>query len=330
MTDHFVGRSQVGRSQDDRNFDPRVALFVDTPDWHARRLIAAFSARGVDLVPISLRNCGFSTEEGRIVVPGFERSLPRAAFVRCVPGGSFEQVTKRLGILHALQACGVFVANAAPAVERSVDKSMTSFCLARAGLPTPATWVYEDLAGAQDRVARECAVGHRLTLKPLFGSQGRGLRLVECPEDLPPADEVDGVYYLQRLIEPDAHGWRDWRVFVAGERVIAAMLRQGESWITNAKQGAHCEAAALHAPLPALALGAVRAVGAHYAGVDIIRDRAGRYLVLEVNSMPAWNALQSVHQIDVTAAISDAFLDALASHRPLARDRDLPKPLSGA
>ncbi len=281
-------------------------------------------------MPLSLCDCGFSTIERRIVLPGFGGSLPRAAFVRCVPGGSFEQVTKRLGILHALQACGVFLANPAPAIERCVDKSMTSFCLARAGLPTPATWVYEDQACARDRVVRERAVGHRLALKPLFGSQGRGLRLIEGPEDLPPADQVDGVFYLQRLIEPDAHGWRDWRVFVSGERVIAAMLRQGESWITNAKQGAHCEAAALHAPLPELALGAVRAVGAHYAGVDIIRDRAGNYLVLEVNSMPAWNALQSVHHLDITAAVVDAFLDALASHKSSAGEQALPKPLSGA
>ena len=57
-----------------------------------------------------------------------------------VPGGSFEQVTLYLGVLHALRELGVTVWNDARAIERCVDKSTTTFFLQRAGIPTPWTW----------------------------------------------------------------------------------------------------------------------------------------------------------------------------------------------
>jgi hypothetical protein len=66
------------------------------------------------------------------------------------------------------------------------------------------------------------------------------------------------------------------------------MIRHGVQWRTNASQGARCEAVAADGEIARLAVAATSAVGASYAGVDIIQDRRGRLMVLEVNSMPAW------------------------------------------
>src|SRR5450759_2744190 len=104
-------------------------------------------------------------------LPGFGPGVPDAVFVRTLSGGSFEAVTLRLGILHALSEIGIPVWNKARAIERCVDKSMTSFLLARAGLPTPETWTTESREQAAEIVRGE---GAPLVLKPLFGSQGRG------------------------------------------------------------------------------------------------------------------------------------------------------------
>ncbi len=295
----------------------RVALFMDRPDWHARRLIEALAARGAETVLVSLRDCSFDIGAGvGLAIPGFERALPDAALVRCVPGGSFEAVTMRLSLLHALREVGVPVVNDARAIERCVDKSMTSFLLQRAGIETPRTWVTESLERAQDLARQESP----LVLKPLFGSQGRGLKLVETPADLPPPEEVDGVYYLQRYVESESGEWRDCRVIVAGDRPVAAMNRLGESWITNVKQGATVEPIPIDERLGALAVRAAQAVGAGYCGVDVIRDRAGRRLVLEINSMPAWSALQRVSDVDVTQAIADAFLELAGRAAPSIRE----------
>lgn len=299
-----------------------VAVFVDEPDWHARRLLKAFAARGAPAVLLSLRDCGFSTGKGPgILLPGFDGALPRGVFLKQISDGSFEQVTMRLGLLHALRELGVLVYNDARVAERCVDKSMTSFLLHRAGVPTPETWSVESRERAAAIVAAEAQPGRPLVLKPLFGSQGRGLRLVESSDDLPAAEEVDSVYYLQRYVAGPANEWRDWRVFVVGDAAVAAMIRHGVEWRTNAARGARCEAAEPTGKLAELALAAARAVGASYAGVDIIADAEGRLQVLEVNSMPAWKALQQVTETDIAAALAADFLGRLGIGEASPRER---------
>ena len=88
------------------------------------------------------------------------------------------------------------------------------------------------------------------------------------------------------------------------------MIRHGSSWITNIKQGARAESAIPSKELADLALRAVACVGADYAGVDIIQDRDGAPLVLEVNSMPAWQGLQRVTRTRIADSIVAPFLDA--------------------
>ncbi|MBX6323667.1 MAG: RimK family alpha-L-glutamate ligase [Rhodospirillaceae bacterium] len=284
---------------------PRIALFAESADWHARRLARALAAQGVRAVRLSLGACGIRTGEGcGLVLPGFADAPPAAAIVRQIAAGSFEQVTLRLGVLHALRELGVPVCNDARAIERCVDKSMTSFLLHRAGIPTPRTWVAESPEAARAVVRREARPGRPLVLKPLFGSQGRGLRLIDGVDALPPAEEVAGVYYLQRYVSGRSGGWRDWRVFVIGGRAVAAMIRHGVEWRTNAARGARCEGGAAGGAIAELAVAAAAAVGADFAGIDVIADAGGRLLVLEVNSMPAWRALQQVSETDIAGALA--------------------------
>jgi RimK family alpha-L-glutamate ligase len=298
---------------------PCIALFVERADWHARQLRLAFARRGARPVTLSLAACGFAPG-GALALPGFAGGLPAAALVKSVAEGSFEQVTLRLGVLHALREAGVPVSNDARAIERCVDKSMTSFLLGRAGLPTPPTWTTTSRDEAAALVAAEARPGRPLVLKPLFGSQGRGLALIEGVSDLPTPEAVAGVYYLQRYVGAAEGDWRDWRVFVIGGRAVAAMIRHGTSWRTNAAQGARCEGVAATGALAALAVAAAAATGADHAGVDLIADAEGRLQVLEVNSNPAWAALQRVSAINIAQALADHLLARLVrepAERPL-------------
>src|SRR5499433_63889 len=212
-----------------------VGIVVDRNDWHARELSKALRALGAATTLIRLDACAFATASASgLMLDGFDDRLPDAVFVRTVAGGSFESVTLRLGVLHALRDLGVTVWNDARAIERCVDKSMTSFLLARAGIPTPETWVTESQGAAAAIVRREASP---LVLKPLFGSQGRGLKLIRTPADLPSPPEVAGVYYLQRYVAVERDGFRDFRLLVSKGRVVAAMARHAASWITNVKQG---------------------------------------------------------------------------------------------
>jgi RimK family alpha-L-glutamate ligase len=287
----------------------RIALFVDKPDWHSRRLVTAFARHGAEAVCISLQDCGFDTgAPSGLSLPGFEEALPPAVFLRQISAGSFEQVTMRLGVLHALRELGVLVHNDARVAERCVDKSMTSFLLHRHGVPTPRTWAVESPGRAREIIEREARPGRPLVLKPLFGSQGRGLKLVTVADDLPPELDLGGAFYLQRYAGGLGEGWRDWRVFVVGNDAVAAMIRHGVEWRTNAARGARCEGVPATGEIAQLAIAAARAVDAGYAGVDIIADASGRLQVLEVNSMPAWKSLQQVSRIDIAEVLATDLL----------------------
>jgi tetrahydromethanopterin:alpha-L-glutamate ligase len=292
-------------------YSPSIVLFGDGRDWHGKSLLKAFKRRGIHPLVAPLTCCGFSTMTATgLAIPGLGNHCPEGAFVRFIPGGSFEEVTLYLGVLHALRALGVTVWNDARAIERCVDKSTTTFFLQKAGLPTPATFASVSLSEAEEIARSFIGQGRKLVQKPLFGAQGKGLRLIASPEDLAPPEEVNGVYYLQEFVPGIEDRYQDWRLFVCAGQVIAAMIRHGASWITNIKQGARARAAIASQELIDLAVRAAACVGADYAGVDIIQAPDGQFLVLEVNSMPAWNGLQRVSRLRISDHVVDAFLDA--------------------
>lgn len=295
----------------------RVAIMTDEVGWHTRQLQAALRERGVVGRCVDLADCRIDTSAvwHGLAIPGFGRELPDAVLVRGIAGGSFEQVTKRLGVLHALRELGVPVYNDARAIERSVDKSMTSVLLHAAAIPTPATWAMESPAQAQRLVMRESAAGRALVLKPLFGSQGKGLQLVGSVDGvhhpLPDLKQgYGGLAYLQRFVPPLTQPGFDWRVLVVGGRAVTAMRRVSAHWVHNVAQGARCEPATLDAPLARLAEDAARALEMDYAGIDILPCGATQSLqVIEVNGVAAWQGLQRVTAFNIARALVDDLLD---------------------
>jgi tetrahydromethanopterin:alpha-L-glutamate ligase len=303
-----------------------VAILTDRPGWHGRELQRAFRALGVQTGFASLSDCRFDLETPRagVHVPGFERRPPDAVFVRSIEAGTFEQVTLRLSLLHALREMGVPVYNDARVIERSVDKSMTTFLLRRHGIPSLPTWVTERHSVARAVLMREGAKGNELVLKPLFGSQGKGLQRLGGSSAIPADGSVGGVWYLQRFLDGGEGNWHDWRVLVAGGRTVAAMMRRGRSWVTNVARGARVQAVDALGDLARLAIEATAAVGADYAGVDLMRDAGGSWFVLEVNSIPAWRGLQAVTPFRIADALAG---DLTARYLRSPRIRLAPAPM---
>ncbi|HID82746.1 MAG TPA: RimK family alpha-L-glutamate ligase [Chromatiales bacterium] len=288
----------------------RIAIITDEPGWHGAQLKRALRKAGYESLYVSLTDCSFDINSGRnaVTLPGFENSLPDGVFVRGVPGGSLEEVIFYLDILHALRELGVCVYNDARSIERTVDKAMTSFLLHQAGIATPTSWVVAGIEAAKKIVRRELATNHQLVYKPLFGSQGKGLKLIGSLADLESAEEARGIYYLQRFIKTGQQNATDWRVFVINGKAVTAMQRTGTGWITNVAHGASCQPALLTPELSQLAESAVAVLDMHYAGVDLLRDEQGQYWVIEVNSIPAWKGLQTVCELDVSELLIKDFL----------------------
>lgn len=289
----------------------KIAIITDDPGWHGKQLCRAFAERDCLAQYVSLTACRLQVSANAlpVIIPDFESGLPDAVFVRGVPGGSLEEVVFYLDILHVLKILGVPVYNDARAIELSVDKGMTSFLLQNAGLPTPLTWVLRDREEALYVAEQELNAGHFLISKPLFGSQGEGIRRIEKSTDLLWLTSSRGIYYLQRFVECDGDGFSDMRVFVVNGQAVAGMRRRGISWLNNVARGASCEIVELDEELADLAIRAVAALQMDYAGVDIIKDGDGRNQLIEVNSVPAWKGLQSVCKVNIAASLVNDLLD---------------------
>jgi RimK family alpha-L-glutamate ligase len=299
---------------------PRVAIITEEPGWHGRQLRKALAERGYAARYVSLTGCRLRCGRGplEVFLPGFTSTAPAGVFVRGIPGGTLEQVIFRLDVLHVLHEAGVVVYNPPRVIERTVDKALTSFLLQRAGLPTPVTWVCESAEQARVIVRRETATGRRLVAKPLFGCQGLGLTLIDIRSGLLVGEQFAGVYYLQQFVERAGPEWTDARVFVVDGKAIAAMQRRGASWITNRARGARCEPLTLEPGLAQLAEDASRAVGAHYAGIDLILDSRQQWQVIEVNGIPAWIGLHQTTGVNIAGYLVESFLSRISPPHKLA------------
>ncbi|KAF3981470.1 MAG: RimK family alpha-L-glutamate ligase [Methylococcales symbiont of Hymedesmia sp. n. MRB-2018] len=289
----------------------RIVIFTDEPGWHGKQLCQAFAKRGFQSEYVSLTACTINLESQGlpIRIPGFQSSLPAAIFVRGVPGGSLQEVIFYLDILHILKKLGIPVYNNGHAIERSVDKGMTSFLLHNASINTPLSWVLRERSDALSVAEKELQQGHQLISKPLFGSQGEGVRRLEKITDLFWLTSSQGIYYLQRFIECEGQGYSDIRVFVVNNRAVHAMRRRGTSWLNNVACGAKCEAIEMEESLAQLAIQATETLKMDYAGVDIIEAANGQLSVIEVNSIPAWKGLESVCAINMAEILVNDLLD---------------------
>ncbi|MHC8441362.1 MAG: ATP-grasp domain-containing protein [Candidatus Eutrophobiaceae bacterium] len=291
-----------------------IAIFTEEPGWHGAALAKSFGKKGWSLHFVSLSQCRMElgADSCRIALPGIE-GLPAGAFVRSIQSGSLEQVVFRMNILHVLEQQGISVCNPPRAIERAVDKPLTSVLLATQGVPVPQTWVCESLDEAREVLRKHTNQGGRLVQKPLFGSQGTGIHLLQAGDDLVHDGKFAGVYLLQAFVERDE--WVDYRVMVASGQAIAAMRRRGRMWLTNRAQGAACEALSLENDfgqrLGKCAARAAQLLGMDYAGVDLIEDREGRLMVLELNSLPAWQGLQAVCAFSISDRLVECLLERL-------------------
>ena len=275
----------------------RLALLSAGDGWHVRDLQRAAAAQGHDAVAVDFRRITASVAAGIGPLDGFDGVL-----VRTMPPGSLEQVVFRMDLLHRLLARGVRVLNPPRAVEVCVDKYLATAVLEAAGLRVPPTIVCQHADAAQEAFS---ALGGDVVVKPIFGSEGRGMVRVSDPEmawrTFRTLERTASILYLQQFVRHP--GW-DLRVFVLGGRVLTAMKRRARGdWRTNVAQGGVAEVVTLAPDEERMALRAAEVVGAPVAGVDLLPGPDGEWFVIEVNAVPGWRALAPVTGVDVAAAI---------------------------
>lgn len=279
----------------------RLAVLAARSGWHTGQLQRAAAGRGhvAQVLPyeglVAVVGRGSGLRSGQVQLDEMDLVL-----ARIIPSGSLEQIIFRVDALHRLEDRGIRVVNSPRAIERTVDKFWTSALLEQCGVSTPETIVCESPEEAMLAFRRLGDV----IVKPLFGSMGLGMVRVSDDEMayrvFRTIEQIRGVYYLQQAID---HSGSDIRAFVIGGRVIAAIQRRSPGWRTNLSRGGTAGPVTLTQELVSLALRAAAAVGADYAGVDLLTDRDGHTYVLEVNGIPGWKGLQNVTGVDVAGEL---------------------------
>jgi ribosomal protein S6--L-glutamate ligase len=293
----------------------RLAVLASPDSWYLNDLRRAAGSRheviGVAFERLTAR-LDADAQQPRVQAADCDLQACDAVLVRTMPPGSLEQVVFRMDALGTLAQAGTVVINPPRAIEAAVDKYLASAKLQSAGLATPRTWVCQSLADALDGFR---ALGGDVVVKPVFGGEGRGIFRVQ-DESLAwrvfsTLAQLRCVIYLQEYIP---HNGFDIRLLVLGDRVFAMRRINPDDWRTNVSRGARAEPLVPDQRLIETARRAAAAIGAPFAGVDILPGRNGGEFVLEVNGVPGWKALAAALQVDVAGMLLD-YIETLVSRR---------------
>jgi [lysine-biosynthesis-protein LysW]---L-2-aminoadipate ligase len=283
---------------------PRIAVVYDRLRAEERLLFDAFEAAGVVVDRLY---------------------APRLAFdLGAAPERHFDVVLERcvsqargLALARLYAAAGSVVLNRPEVIEACGDKLATSAVLAAAGVPTPRTVV----AFSADEALERCEeLGYPVVLKPVVGSWGRMVSRLSDADAVAAVlehKEVLGgpahrVIYLQEHVDKPG---RDIRAFVVGDRVVAAIYRESEHWITNTARGGVARACPVDHALADVCLRAATAVGGGVLAVDVVESGRG-LLVVEVNHTMEFRNSVDTTGVDIPAAVVRHAL-ALAAAAPV-------------
>lgn len=183
------------------------------------------------------------------------------------------------------------VFNSSRAIEVCDNKCLTHLALKKAGLPMPDTifapMTYSNVGYSDlDFLSQiEEVFSYPIIVKEAYGSFGAQVYFVENRKQLIfHTKRLEGTPFLYQKYIESSYG-RDVRLQVVGEQVVAAMYRYSDSdFRANVSAGGSMRAYEPDESQCELAVKACRAVGADFAGVDLLFGEDGEMLVCEVNS----------------------------------------------
>ena len=270
--------------------------------YSTRRLVEAAETRGheVQLVD-TLRATAHLTPDGpELHLDGAPIPRPDAVIPRIGASITFYG----LAVVRQLEAMGVWCLNGAVGISRSRDKLRSHQLLAKRGLGLPKTAFAHQADQAEDLV--RSVGGPPVIVKLLEGTQGVGVVLCEtkkAAESVIQAFRGLKAYLLVQEFIAEAGG-ADLRMLVVGDKVVAAMRRQGAEgeFRSNLHRGGSAAVVKITPEERKTAVQACRALGLRVGGVDVLRSERGP-LVLEVNSSPGLEGIEKATGKDVAGLI---------------------------
>ena len=271
----------------------RIGVLYSRVRVEEKWIFAAMEKRGID----------YDRLDDRVISFDLDNAAPWRAFDAVLERSiSFNSGLYALRILNAF---GVTTVNTALVAEICGDKLTTSAMLARANVPQPRNVVAFSPEAALEAIE---AFGYPVVLKPVVGSWGRLLAKIN---DRDAAEAVlehkstlgsaqHSVFYIQEFIKKPG---RDIRAIVVGDRVLTAIYRKSDHWITNTARGGEGELCPITPEIEALCLNATAAVGGGVLAVDLVEHPDKGLVVNEINHTMEFHTAQPISGIDIADEI---------------------------
>lgn len=270
--------------------------------YSTRRMVEAGTALGHKIKVVDPLLCYMTIASRRPTIHykgeelvGFDAIIPRIGASITFYGTA---------VVRQFEMMEVYSVNESVAISRSRDKLRSLQLLARKGIGLPVTGFAHSTQYTNDLM--ELAGGAPLVIKLLEGTQGIGVVLAETAKA---AESVIEAFrglkeniLVQEYIQ-EAKG-ADIRCFVIGDKVVAAMKRQGKEgeFRSNLHRGGNASIARLTPEERSTAVRAARIMGLNVAGVDLLRSNHGP-VVMEVNSSPGLEGIETATEKDVAGMI---------------------------
>jgi len=293
-------------------------VLTDPDDWTASAFLKTIEKRGAKALPVNLSTLSASISGSDFSISDADsKALELDAILVRDVGISFslESISFKFDLLRQLET-SMPIMNRPTAIQNAANKFFSFYLFKLARLPIPRTVVTSELEVAKKTIEEFGSA----VVKPIFGSQGEGITKLESSQPEPElasklADLLNerGMLYLQEFVYSPG---RDIRVFVVGEEALGAIYRvsRSGSFVSNLSQGATPVKCELTEEMQELAISATKAVGADFAGVDLIEGEEGLFL-LEVNATPSGKGIKLACGIDVTERIVDRLFERVEELR---------------
>jgi len=281
----------------------KIAILSRRPSLYStRRLKEAGQQRGHEVQVIDYLRCYMNITSFKPQV--LYQGEPLEGFHAIVPRIGASKTFYGTAVVRQFEMMGVFPTNESQAITRSRDKLRCLQLLSRRGIGLPVSSFAhstKDIDGLLKIVG-----GAPLVIKLLEGTQGIGVILAENDKAAEAVIEafrgLDANILVQEFIKEA--GGSDLRCFVVGDKVVAAMKRQGApgEFRSNLHRGGTAVKVRLTPEERSTAVRSAKAMGLKVAGVDLLRSNHGP-VVMEVNSSPGLEGIETATGFDVAGKI---------------------------
>jgi ribosomal protein S6--L-glutamate ligase len=283
----------------------KIGILSRNPKLYSTsRLVEAAQARGHEVHVIDTMRCYMNITSMKPEVHYKGEKL--AGFDAVIPRIGASVTFYGTAVLRQFEMMGVYPVNESVAISRSRDKLRSLQLLSRKGIGLPVTGFAHRPDDVDDLI--KMVGGAPLVIKLLEGTQGIGVVLAETKGAAESVIEafmgLQANILVQEFIKEA--GGADIRCFVIGEKVVAAMKRQGKEgeFRSNLHRGGSANLIRITPEERSTAVRAAQTMGLNVCGVDLLRSNHGP-VVMEVNSSPGLGGIEAATGKDVAGLIID-------------------------